>query len=147
MTLRERFDSMWVGVPESGCWIWTGNQNYSGYGLLAATPGRGPRLRAHRVSFEIHNGPIGDGLSVLHKCDVRLCVNPAHLFLGTQADNVADAKRKGKFPSKYAGDPVAVSERAERMAAYQRDYYIRNRDKLIDYQRERRERKATEEHR
>lgn len=55
-----------------------------------------PNIKAHRFSYERHRGPVPDGLSVLHKCDVRCCVNPAHLYVGTAADNGRDAVVRGR---------------------------------------------------
>lgn len=74
-------------VNSSGCWIWTGRQNAQGYGSAAHD---GLKMTAHRLSYEYFNGPIPQGLVVRHKCDVRLCVNPDHLDIGTRADNNRD---------------------------------------------------------
>jgi hypothetical protein len=80
-------------VPWSGCWIWMGALNDKGYGRFRSSNGK---LYAHRVAYDKFVAPIPHGMDVLHRCDVACCVNPAHLFLGTQADNNADRDRKGR---------------------------------------------------
>lgn len=76
-----------------GCLIWSGFAPRGGYGMISF--GKRNRL-AHRVSFELANGPIPGGMFVCHRCDVPLCIEPTHLFLGTAADNTADMIAKGR---------------------------------------------------
>jgi hypothetical protein len=93
-----------VSVNPSGCWIWlrgTKGSRTCYYGI-AALKGSGKRqVATHRISWMLHRGPIPDGMCVLHKCDVPLCCNPDHLFLGTQQDNIADMKAKGRTAKGY----------------------------------------------
>jgi len=78
------------------CWVWTAATDRDGYGHIAVN---GEQSQAHRVAWELANGPIPDGLCVLHTCDNPPCVNPAHLWIGTRADNTADMMAKGRHLS------------------------------------------------
>ncbi|KKK72662.1 hypothetical protein LCGC14_2901630 [marine sediment metagenome] len=78
-------------LGEDDCWTWHGQLSPKGYGQFRVN---GKMMRAHRYSFEVHTGPIGD-LCVCHTCDNPSCVNPEHLWLGTQLDNIADRDSKG----------------------------------------------------
>jgi hypothetical protein len=93
-TLAERF---WKKVEKTdGCWTWTGGKDVNGYGRMSQGR-RGLRpVLVHRVSWELHHGPIEEGLGVLHRCDTPACVRPDHLFLGSQADNMKDCASKGR---------------------------------------------------
>lgn len=88
-----RFEDSWEAEPNTGCWLWIGNF----YGVYGKCGGEG----AHRVSYRYYVGPIPRWLRrrralVLHKCDTPACVNPDHLFLGTQRDNMRDCVKKGR---------------------------------------------------
>ena len=89
------------------CWVWTGRTNKNGYGIF--TIGHSKKVLAHRQAWEFEYGPIPEGMKVLHKCDNPPCCNTNHHFLGTQADNVKDAKSKGRCRNKYSGFPPAVT--------------------------------------
>lgn len=76
-----------------GCLLWAGPINERGYGQIGVSGGK---WRVHRLAWALANGDIPLGMHVLHRCDVRTCVNPLHLFLGSNADNVADMVNKGR---------------------------------------------------
>lgn len=90
-------DRFWRYVfKTAGCWLWTASTNEYGYGKIGRG-GRGKGMaKAHRVSWELHNGPITSEQHVLHRCDTPPCVNPAHLFLGDRATNMRDMAVKGR---------------------------------------------------
>jgi hypothetical protein len=96
----ERFLQKVKPVGPDTCWLWTGAKARSGYGNFVMITKKYAETyeMAHRYAWIRANGPIPEGLHVLHKCDVKLCVNPSHLFLGTAADNMADKVAKGRQP-------------------------------------------------
>ncbi|WP_422110163.1 HNH endonuclease signature motif containing protein [Bradyrhizobium elkanii] len=87
-------DRLWSKTEvEDGCWIWKGAKYNYGYGKIQDQY----RTRlVHRVSYELHRGTIPEGLCVCHRCDVPLCINPDHFFLGTRRDNAIDMRMKGR---------------------------------------------------
>lgn len=97
-SLRDRFDRHWVGEPNTGCHLWVGAFVSKAGGPRGVIRANGKsKYSAQRLAYELNVGPIEVGLFVLHKCDVSLCVNPKHLYLGTQKDNVADCIARGRF--------------------------------------------------
>jgi hypothetical protein len=95
-TYRPAEERFWSRVDSSGaCWLWTGGHSGDGYGAITVD---GRTTGAHRYSYGLNVGPIPTGMYVMHTCDVPLCVNPAHLRLGTPSDNGADSARKARRP-------------------------------------------------
>jgi HNH endonuclease len=110
-TVVQRF---WSCVDKTDtCWLWTGTtRDTFGYGALSVNSAF---IMAHRLSYELHVGPIPNGLFVLHRCDVPPCVRPDHLFLGTQLDNIRDMIQKNR--QHYAqGDNNGARTRPDRLA-------------------------------
>jgi hypothetical protein len=86
----------WRKVDRSGdCWLWTAGVDRRGYGRFNVGDGRSPQF-THRFAFELTHGPIPAGMHVLHHCDNPPCCNPAHLYLGTDADNHRDMMERGR---------------------------------------------------
>ena len=104
----------WEKVKKSDdCWVWTAAIDKCGYGYIGLGPGKGMG-KAHRVSWQLHKGGIPEGLCVLHKCDNPSCVNPEHLFLGTQKDNAVDRELKGRG-NQPVGDKHWTHKHPERL--------------------------------
>lgn len=92
--IGDKLAALSIPEPNSGCFLWLGAVNAKGAHGRMEVAGR--MVFAHRVAWEAANGPIPEGLCVLHKCDVPSCINPEHLFLGTQAANMQDKINKGR---------------------------------------------------
>lgn len=93
--IQERFEAKFIRCSDSECWNWTAYKCH-GYGRMGFN---GKIHMAHRMAFKIAYGPFDERLKVLHRCDNPSCVNPSHLFVGTQKDNVDDMTRKGRRAS------------------------------------------------
>lgn len=103
--MKDRFMSKVSPEPMSGCWLWTTGTHPFGYGLFWMDDNT---IGAHRAAWMIFKGEIPNGMSVLHRCDVPECVNPDHLFLGTQGDNVRDCVAKGRNKNCMTSHPELI---------------------------------------
>lgn len=114
--------------PETGCWDWiSGSRCHGGYGTVRTD---GKKRLAHRVSYEVFVGPIPEGKIVCHSCDNRMCVNPEHLWIGTQKDNVKDMLDKGRRPS----DIKWPDRRGKNNGFYKHGRYTKDAPEIARYQ-------------
>ncbi len=112
--LRNKLERESIPEPNSGCHLWLRAVRGHGYGVLWW---EGGLVDVHRLSWAEANGPIPPGNVICHRCDVRLCINPAHLFLGTQADNLRDMALKGRASRKARAWPRGEKNRGAKLTA------------------------------
>ncbi len=104
MTKSVGFHESYIPEPNSGCWLWIRGTNGAGYGRIY----KPVKMAAHRYAWQLYKGEIQQGEQVLHRCDTPLCVNPEHLFIGTNDDNMRDKNRKRRGTVKLTEQQVAT---------------------------------------
>jgi hypothetical protein len=117
LSIAERLEARSIPEPNSGCLFWLGSLDSGGYGYLKQ---RGRHLGTHRLAWQEVNGPIPPGMVIRHKCDVPCCINPAHLLVGTVAQNVADREARNRRIAPR-GEDSGVAKLTEAQALAVRD--------------------------
>lgn len=121
---------MEYSVDSKGCWKWLGDKTPKGYGYIKQY-----QTRAHRVYYERYVGPIPEGLWVLHKCDVKDCVTPDHLYLGTHTDNMRDASERGQLwsPARQVAFYANRAKGREKSLATRRANALAKQERIVKY--------------
>lgn len=128
---KEKFESKFIPEPNTGCWLWLGASDKNGRGKLTINR---KNFNAHRISYEIYKGKIKSGLFVCHSCDTPACVNPEHLWLGTQKDNMRDMgdKKRSKFhKGSFFGSTHGMSKLTEKQVLEIRNRYVRGNGAIL----------------
>ena len=112
MDTKEEFLAFVSPEPNTSCWLWDGPYTNGGYG---STQWVGKKELAHRLSYKLFIGPLPTGLCILHTCHVRCCVNPRHLRVGTQSENIKEAYKKGTMVKQGRGEKANNSKLTERL--------------------------------
>ena len=113
LSIQERFDLYVSPEPNTGCHLWDGTVARDGYGGLRIN---NKTVKAHRLSYELSKGPMPPNLCACHICDVRICVNPDHIFLGTRADNLREMFRKDRGYRKLTDSVRAAIVKDQRLS-------------------------------
>lgn len=127
-------EGFWAKVDQSdtnGCWPWTAGVSSNGRGMVWVD---GKMKLAYRVAFELVNGEIPEGLLACHSCDNPICVRPSHIFLGTHADNLRDASRKGRLVGKFhlTGDAHPGTYISDTLVREARESYAEGRERQYE---------------
>jgi hypothetical protein len=122
-------ESRFWGKVQRGeeCWMWTGHRDRQGYGRIHDGSHDGAMLLAHRVSWELANGPIPDGMCVLHSCDNPGCVRPSHLHLGTVADNQSEMATRHRGIQSRSGLPYGARRSRTKSARWNASIRVKGR--------------------
>ena len=124
--LLERFTEKTFPVTESGCWIWVGALDAHGYGHISIAGSRSRPMKAHRASWLLHKGEIPYKALICHLCDVKCCVNPAHLYVGNKSTNAVDAYKRGQLqPRRLSACAKGHEYTPENTLLQRRDGHIR----------------------